>query len=111
MFGRIIRWQECLASIQVRALVKYNPHDFFFSGPQLPLKLMGHSMVPLGNGQAIIGGYSPPIEQSKIYSLTCTNRNCMIELMSTELSVPKDKFVAIPIPDRISGCIMGGNDH
>jgi len=80
-------------------------------GPQLPLKLEAHSMVPLGNGQAIIGGYSLTNLQSKIYSLTCTNRNCKIELMSTELSVPKDRFVAIPIPDRISGCIMGGNNH
>ena len=83
----------------------------FFSGPQLPLKLDRHSMIPLGNGQAIIGGENGINYQSKMYSLTCTNRNCEIELLTTEISVPRGRFVAIPIPDRLSGCIMGGKDH
>ena len=72
------------------------------SGPLLPLPLISHSMVRLGNGQAILGG------QSNIYSLTCSNRNWNISLLDRKLSVPTTRFVAIPIPDTISGCITGG---
>ena len=65
-------------------------------------------MVRLGKGQAILGGESNGDYQAKIYSLNCSNRNCIISLLDRELSVPKGGFVAIPIPDTISGCITGG---
>ena len=66
-------------------------------------------MVRLGKGQAILGGQSiNNVYQAKIYSLTCSNRNCIISLLDRELSVPKGYHVAIPIPDTISGCITGG---
>jgi hypothetical protein len=65
-------------------------------------------MVRLGKGQAILGGWSYGVYQAKIYSMTCSNRNCIISLLDRELSVPKRAFVAIPIPDTISGCITGG---
>ena len=87
---------------------------FFFqtSGPFLPLPLGGHSMVRLGKGQAILGGYnSNDGDQAKIYSMTCSNKNCIISLLDRELSVPKSGFVAIPIPDTISGCITGGKKY
>ena len=29
----------------------------YFSGPDLSIPLWGHSMVPLSNGQAILGGF------------------------------------------------------
>ena len=69
-------------------------------------------MVRLGNGQAIIGGfsYSSGGDQAKIYFMDCSNRNCSISLLNIELSVPKGYFVAIPIPDTISGCITGGKE-
>ena len=71
-----------------------------------------HSMVRLGNGQAILGGLSTNnVHQAKIYSMTCSNRNCIISLLNRELSVPKGYFVAIPIPDTISGCITGGKNY
>ena len=84
--------------------------SFFFqiSGPLLPIPLASHSMVKLGKGQAILGGSSDGVHQAKIYSMTCSNRNCMISLLDRELSVPRQDFVAIPIPDTISGCITGG---
>ena len=66
-------------------------------------------MVKLGNGQAIIGGRSNGVYQTRIYSLDCLNRNCIISLLNKELQAPRDKFVAIPIPDKMSGCITGGN--
>ena len=78
---------------------------------------MGHSMVKLGQGQAILGGFSyggnnsSGDYQAKIYSMTCSNRNCIISLLNRELSVPKGYFVAIPIPDTISGCITGGKKY
>ena len=72
------------------------------------MRLESHSMVRLGKGQAILGGWSNNVYQAKIYSMTCSNRNCMISLLDRELSVPRQDFVAIPIPDTISGCITGG---
>ena len=89
--------------------------NFFFliSGPLLPITLYGHSMVRLGKGQAILGGHigSSIVYQAKIYSMTCSNRNCTISLLNRELSVPKGDFVAIPIPDTISGCITAGKNY
>ena len=74
-------------------------------------------MVKLGQGQAILGGFSyggnnsSGDHQAKIFSMTCSNRNCIISLLNRELSVPKGYFVAIPIPDTISGCITGGKNE
>ena len=68
-------------------------------------------MVRSGKGQAILGGRSNGVYQAKIYSMTCSNRNCIISLLDRELSVPKYRFVAIPIPDTISGCITGGKKY
>ena len=71
-------------------------------------------MVQLGNGQAIIGGAgveSYENEQGvqfKIHLLNCMSRTCSISTLSQELSVPREFFLAIPIPDTIAGCITGG---
>ena len=66
-------------------------------------------MVKLGKGQAILGGRgNDAVYHSKIYSMTCSNRNCIISLLNRELSVPKGSFLAISIPDTISGCITNG---
>ena len=100
---------------------------FQISGPLLPLPLSHHSMVRIGKGQAILGGWSGSADKSadfdpllddqanevyhsKIYSLTCSNRNCIISLLDREMSVQKGYFVAIPIPDTISGCITKGKN-
>ena len=90
---------------------------FPISGPLLPnMPTIYHSMVRLGKGQAILGGQAAKlgtndVYQAKIYSMTCSNRNCNISLLDRELSVPKGFFVAIPIPDTISGCITGGKNY
>ena len=88
---------------------------FKTSGPLLPIPLAIHSMVRLGKGQAILGGRTYESDyksdQAKIYSMTCSNRNCIISLLERELSVPKGYFVAIPIPDTISGCITDGKNY
>ena len=68
----------------------------------------GHGMVQLGNGQAIIGGFGNGRSQAKIHLLNCMNRNCSISTLIQELSVPRYWFLAIPIPDTISGCISQG---
>ena len=67
-----------------------------------------HAMVELGNGQAIIGGFGNGKSQDKIYCFSCMNRNCSIHQLYQVLSVPRYWFVAIPIPDTLSGCITGG---
>ena len=81
-----------------------------YLGPNLPIPLQYHSMVPLIHGQAIIGGNSGTGTQinEKIYFLTCSNMICTVSTLSQELSVPRHYFVAIPIPDSMSGCISGG---
>ena len=85
----------------------------------LPIVLESHSMVRLGKGQAILGGKSKQSDDTmdygssnnKIYLLTCSNRNCMISSLNRELSVARNYFVAIPIPDKIAGCITGGKKY
>ena len=64
-------------------------------------------MVPLGLGQAILGGRNDNFQNdlTKIYTLTCSQRICQISLFGNELSLHRHSFVAIPIPDDISGCI------
>ena len=76
------------------------------SGPDLPIELWGHSMVVLGLGQVIIGGYdSNFIGQSKIYHLKCSQHNWDVTVLVKELSIPRGDFMAITIPDKIAGCI------
>jgi hypothetical protein len=65
-------------------------------------------MVQLGNGQAIIGGYGNEGFLDKIQLFRCMNRNCSIQQLDQELSMPLFQFVVIPIPDTLSGCITGG---
>ena len=67
-------------------------------------------MVPFGNGQVIIGGCGNGEYQRKIYHITCANRQCTITKMDQEMFIPDSDFdfVAIPIPDDISGCTWEG---
>ena len=77
-----------------------------FAGPDLLIELAGHSMVTLGFGQAILGGFNDVKTcQSKIYHYTCSQQICKIFKLSQELKVPRRYFVAIPILDNISGCV------
>ena len=78
---------------------------FLIAGPDLPIALGSHSMVALGFGQAILGGFSNEDIQRKIYQMTCADHICMISVLSKELLVPRGYFVAIPILDSMSGCI------
>ena len=73
-------------------------------GPDLPIPLFGHEMVPLGNGQAIIGGFSTNSDNRKIFMATCSNRECRLDTLKQELSEPRGYFVAIPIPTNMTEC-------
>ena len=87
-----------------------------FPGPELPVTISRHNMIPLGNGQAIIGGTMAPGANgynSEIYFLNCVNSNLThsnleVSVLNQTLSFPRRSFLAIPIPDIISGCISGG---
>ena len=86
------------------------------AGPDLPTKLASHSMVPLGFGQAILGGFEDPSHfkfryKREIYYLSCSQHICKMSSLNQELSVSRGYFVAIPIPDRISGCILKSKFH
>ena len=76
------------------------------SGPNLPEKLSGHSMIAIEFGQAIIGGYNDEEYFKKIYHLGCASREFVISKIKLELSIPRGLFVAIPIPDFLSGCVL-----
>ena len=76
-----------------------------FAGPDLPIELEGHSMVTLGLGQAILGGWDGNVYRNEIYHFTCYQQDCTISLLNQLLETPRAYFVAIPIPDSISGCI------
>ena len=77
-----------------------------FAGPDLPTALDGHIMVTLGLGQAILGGQDNNyVFRKEIYHFTCYQQDCTISLLSQLLEVPRSFFVAIPIPDSLSGCI------
>ena len=87
----------------------------YFSGPDLSIPLWGHSMVPLSNGQAILGGtffiygIMDQVEWNpNIYFLTCSNLECNIQTMTQTASFLATRFVAIPIPDDMSECIFRG---
>ena len=79
-----------------------------FTGPKLPMYLKGHAMVQLGKRQAIIGGFGNGNFQDKIHLFSCMNKNCFIHQLDQVLSLPRELFVVIPIPDTLSGCITGG---
>ena len=104
---------QCLCHIHLQKvyLSDRNLKDCLFvicTGPKLPMHLLRHTMVQLGNGQAIIGGFGNGKYQDKIHLFSCTERNCSIHQLDQVLSVPKMWVVAIPIPDKLSGCITGG---
>ena len=76
-----------------------------FLGPSLPKRIFGSSIVPFGNSLILIGGYDYDDGfQKGFYKLTCSNRNCVWTKMAQELSVGRENFVAIPIPDDIVPC-------
>ena len=90
---------------------------FQTSGPFLPEpSYLGVEMVRFGKGQVILqgGGYGI----FNIYSMTCSNRNCLISLLQTALLntgletyyMTPNHFVAIPIPDKMSGCLAEGKN-
>ena len=63
-------------------------------------------MVILGLGQAILGGRDDNgIYRNEIYHFTCYQEDFTISLLEQLLETPRAYFVAIPIPDSISGCI------
>ena len=93
----------------------YNYSSSDTTGPNLSIPLWGHSMVPLSNGQAILGGnyFNKGTNQQvewnpNIYFLTCSNLECNIQTMTQTASFLATYFVAIPIPDDMSGCIFRG---
>ena len=80
----------------------------------MPTTLRGHSMVRLDKSLVILGGYDSLPDSSYgscIYSMACSNRNCTISLLNRKLKAKKHEFVAIPIPEKISGCTTEGKIH
>ena len=76
--------------------------NIIISGPNLPIEIDGHSMVPLGQGQSILGG-----NQNKIYHITSSHQVFTISILSKEISVPSWSSVVIPIQDSMSKCFSG----
>ena len=66
-------------------------------------------MITLGLGQAIIGGESKGQYQKTIYHFECSQLNCYISILELELAIPRASFVAMALPDHLSGCVSKGN--
>ena len=63
-------------------------------------------MVTLGHGQVILGGIDDnDVFQSKIYFMKCSRNICDVTLLEKKLQRSRMRFIAIPIPDKMSGCI------
>ena len=75
------------------------------------MALSGHSMVPLGFGQAILGGRTTGHlqYQRKIYFIICSQcknaQSWKVSILKQELEVSRIFFIAIPIPDQMAGCV------
>ena len=86
----------------------YSPFFVLNLGQNLPLRIAGHSMVPLGIGQAILGGRDPSFNgayYSAIYHMKCSQHICEVVQLDKSLSLPRAVFVVIPIPDSMAQCI------
>ena len=66
-------------------------------------------MITLGLGQAIIGGESNGQYQKTIYHFECSQLTCEISMLELELPIPRASFVAIALPDHLSGCLSKGD--
>ena len=63
-------------------------------------------MITLGHGQAILGGSDDDFAfQSKIYIIKSSQNIWDVTTLVKELSIPRENFLAIPIPDHLSKCI------
>ena len=95
-------------------MYKVHSSNIFYAtlGPVLPVPLEGHteSTVPLGHGQAMLGGLSIYLSQKKIYVINCRRRNCFVSTLTQELSVQRSYSVVIPLPDNLAGCVTGGKE-
>ena len=67
-------------------------------------------MVPFESSLAVIGGYDgypdgehwDPAFYDDIYLLTCSIRSCSLSKMEQKLSLPRSRFVTVPIPDSLT---------
>ena len=75
------------------------------TGPNLPKKLYGHAVIGLENDLLVLGGNSGFWYEKAIHRLSCANADCIWTTMKQALKVRRQYFVAIPIPDSLSGCI------
>ena len=98
--------------MDIWAIFECNNLSHVTLGPVLPVPLEGHteSTVPLGHGQAILGGLSIYLSQKKIYVINCQRRDCFVSTLTQELSVQRSYSVVIPLPDNLAGCVTGGKE-
>ena len=77
----------------------------------MPKKLKGHEMVPFDKDVVIIGGRSDGVMgldsitfSTSLYRFTCQNQDCEWRIMSQELKIGRNWFVAMVIPDELVEC-------
>ena len=62
-------------------------------------------MVRVGRDLLVLGGHSSGWNFSDaLFKLSCSNNKCKWENLSQKLETPKDRFVAIPVPDSFVTC-------
>ena len=81
-------------------------HLIFFDPiePKLPKPLGSHTKTELDNNLLVIGGISILEPQSSIYSLGCSQGNCIWTTLSQRLSAPRYSAIAMVIPSSLTNC-------
>lgn len=80
-------------------ILDYTMTDEWETGPKLPEKMVEISLVTNQNGNGVLVVY-----QEKIHELKCSEQGCEWVKLEQELSVGRDDYVAMLIPDELVNC-------
>ena len=79
--------------------------DIFILGPDLPIPLFAHQMVNFDGSVVAIGGGKRSGHSDALFKLLCSTKGeCEWKKMSQKLTVARDFFVAMTIPDEMANC-------
>ena len=80
----------------------FEKFQFFYGvGPTLPEERYFHEMIRIGRDLIVLGGYR---SEHSLLRLSCSSNICKWETLSQKFEKPRDKFVAIPVPDDFVTC-------
>ena len=78
--------------------------SFLSSGPSLPKKIYGLSMIDFMGDLYAIGGFSEDAIEKAIYKFSCVSGNCQWTILSQHLKVARGSTLTIPVSNSIINC-------